>query len=56
MDILVVLAVFVGVCGLMLFLKSDKAVLNGTDFVPEDSMLRRHFYTELESKRQTLKG
>lgn len=56
MDILVVLAVFVCVCGLMLFLKSDNAVLNGTESVPEDSMLRRHFYTELESKRQALKG
>lgn len=51
MDILIVFAVFIGVCGLMVFLKEDKA----PDFVPEDSMLRRHFYTELEAKRQAKK-
>lgn len=55
MDVLIVFAVFIVVCGLMVFLKEDKVLVISPDFVPEDSMLRRHFYTELEAKRQARK-
>lgn len=55
MDILIVLAVFIAVCGLMLFLNKDKTLVMSSDLIPEDSMLRRHFYTELEAKRQARK-
>ena len=51
MDILIVFAVFVGVCAVMLLVKGNSG-LDMPDFVPEDSMLRRHFYTELEAKRK----
>lgn len=56
MDILIVFVVFIGVCSLMVFVNKDKTLVISSDLIPEDSMLRRHFYTELEAKRQAKKS